>query len=406
MKKYLAMTVAGTVLFGLMQQADAVSQWSRKYDVSCTTCHNAFPRLNPFGEAFMQNGFQMPGDEDGDDIAKLEIGENLNLNELVDIFGIRLNLTPVDYKTDARTEADGTKDDKFDIGNANWLQLFTAGTIFKNVTIFIETEIEQSEIHTSWFTLGFHNLFGQGGLANIRVGRLSALEWHTVSGRLRQIPAIKHQVISRYKSSNGTGDDSVAIAAAYPAIEYYGYNDQFVWAVGIQNGAKSTDPNDEKNLFATLKYYVANEGDFEGTAVSAAYLTGTDTKVIETAEAQNDFYRWSPGVNVRYKGNTDLQVAYFAGSDDNWDLTLADQREVDFDAITAVVGHWLNDLYWVAAQYDKIDSDDDTADFEKATATVYVFPRDNMRVGLYGRVDLDSVGKDVHEAFVNIRTMF
>lgn len=418
MRKLLLLAIVAAFVCAV-HQAGAVSQWSRKYDVSCTTCHSAFPRLNVFGEEFMQNGFQMPGTEDGDEDGKMAIGDRLALNELVDIFGIRLNITPFDYKTNSRKEADGTTGDKLDFGNPNWLQLFTAGTIYKNVTIFIETEITEEDIHTSWFTLGFHNLAGAGSLANIRVGRLSALEWHTMSGRLRQIPAIKHQVISRYKTSGGRGDDSVAIAAAYPAIEYYGYTDLLVWSVGVQNGVHGTDVNDKKNYFGNIKIYLAKSGDFEGSAISVAGLVGTDTGIPEVAdpanpgstvsagqEAENEFWRVTPGVNVRYKDKTDFQIAYFTGSDDNWTLALANEQEVDFAGLSAVIGQWLNELYWVALQYDWINSDDDKQDFEKVTGAAYVFPRENMRIGLIARADLDDVGEDVNEVFMNLRTMF
>ena len=412
----LVVPIVSVILLGLVSQANAVSQWSRKYGVTCTTCHSAFPRLNSFGEEFMMNGFQMPGTEDGDEDAKMAIGERLALNELVDIFGIRLNVTVIDFKTDNRVEADGTLGDTLDIGNPNWLQLFTAGTIFKNVSIFIETEITDEDIHTSWFTLGWHNIGGMGSKANIRVGRLSALEWHTVSGRLRQIPAMKHEVISKYKTSGGKGDDSIAIAAAYPAIEYYGYAGPMVWSVGIQNGAHGKDVNDKKNYFGTIKWFMAQSGDFEGSAISVAGLGGTDTgveditdadgTVVSGQEAENEFWRVTPGLNVRYKETTDFQIAYFNGSDDNWDLDIVNPRTVDFDGLTTVLGHWLNESYWVAAQYDWIDSDDNSKDFEKITGTVYYFPRDNMRIGLIARGDLDNTGEDVHEAFVNIRTMF
>ena len=400
------------------QQAQAVSQWSRKYGVSCTTCHSAFPRLNPFGEDFMQNGFQMAGTQDGDEEGKMAIDDRLALSELVDIFGIRLNVTPVDFKTNARKEADGSVSDKIDFGNPNWLQFFVAGTVYKNVSIFIEMEVTEEDVHVSWYTLGFHNLAGMGGYANVRVGRLSALEWHALSGRLRQIPPLKNQVISAYKTSAGKGDDSVAIAAAYPAIEYYGYTERLVWSLGVQNGSHGTDPNGDKNYFGTVKVYLAKTGDFEGSSVSVAGMYGTDTGIIETpdatdptvvasrAEAQNDFWRASPAVNIRYKDTTDLQVGWFTGSDDNWALAAGDGESVDFNAVSAVLGHWLSEMYWVAAQYDVIDSDEDGQDYEKVTATAYVFPRDNLRAGIIGRLDLNDVGEDVHEVYVNIRTMF
>ncbi len=37
--------------------AFAIPAFARKYQTSCSTCHNDFPELNDFGEAFKKNGF-------------------------------------------------------------------------------------------------------------------------------------------------------------------------------------------------------------------------------------------------------------------------------------------------------------------------------------------------------------
>lgn len=38
----------------------AAPMFARQYNVSCTTCHSAFPKLNAFGKEFMANNFRMP----------------------------------------------------------------------------------------------------------------------------------------------------------------------------------------------------------------------------------------------------------------------------------------------------------------------------------------------------------
>ena len=43
-------------------RAKAIPAFSRKYQTSCTTCHNDYPELNDFGEAFKKNGFKFPKD--------------------------------------------------------------------------------------------------------------------------------------------------------------------------------------------------------------------------------------------------------------------------------------------------------------------------------------------------------
>jgi len=46
--------------FMLPQYASAMPVFARQYNVSCTTCHVAFPRLNSYGEQFMDNNMRMP----------------------------------------------------------------------------------------------------------------------------------------------------------------------------------------------------------------------------------------------------------------------------------------------------------------------------------------------------------
>ena len=45
--------------FSFPQRADAFPGFSRKYNVPCSLCHEAFPKLNDFGQIFRDNGYQM-----------------------------------------------------------------------------------------------------------------------------------------------------------------------------------------------------------------------------------------------------------------------------------------------------------------------------------------------------------
>lgn len=40
--------------------AQSMPAFARQYDISCVACHDAFPRLNAFGEAFAEMNFRMP----------------------------------------------------------------------------------------------------------------------------------------------------------------------------------------------------------------------------------------------------------------------------------------------------------------------------------------------------------
>src|ERR1700751_196946 len=52
------------VMLSSVPKSSAIPAFSRKYQTSCTTCHNNFPELNDFGVAFKKNGFKFPKDDE------------------------------------------------------------------------------------------------------------------------------------------------------------------------------------------------------------------------------------------------------------------------------------------------------------------------------------------------------
>jgi hypothetical protein len=52
------------IVFGSVPRTPAIPAFARKYQTSCSTCHNNFPELNDFGEAFKKNGFKFPKDDE------------------------------------------------------------------------------------------------------------------------------------------------------------------------------------------------------------------------------------------------------------------------------------------------------------------------------------------------------
>jgi len=56
--------VLGSLLVLVVPSGKAIPAFSRKYQTSCTTCHNNYPELNDFGLAFKKRGFKFPTDDE------------------------------------------------------------------------------------------------------------------------------------------------------------------------------------------------------------------------------------------------------------------------------------------------------------------------------------------------------
>jgi hypothetical protein len=411
-KLVLAGAAVSLLVLSLVTQAPGVSQWCRKYNSDCTLCHTGFPRLTYYGEKFMRNGFQLEGSQDGDEEGKKQVDQRLWIDQIENFFGIRLSFTPLQVKTNAIT-VDGDKKTSVDIGQTDWVQLFTAGTIFKNTSIFIETELqtESQKVKNNWFTLGFHNLLGTQGVANLRLGQISALEWHSTSGRLRMIPNVKVDAVE-FKPSAGKGEDSPTLAAGMPGVEFYGYKGPVVYSAGVVNGGSFTDKNVDKNVFGTLRLE-KTAGNLEGSAITFWGMRGVDTDSTASAttiQQRNIYWRLSPGFNLRHKG-LDIAASFFYGEDDNWTLVNTGKVNNIFRAASVQVGYIFTPAWYAVLQYDKVETENSkTLESHKLTPSVWFFPRSNMRLGLTGRIDLQEeepiIHPDkLHEFIITIRTM-
>ncbi|MGZ4837615.1 MAG: hypothetical protein ACXVZR_03635 [Terriglobales bacterium] len=62
----LAIVFAVLVVAALVTppKANGIPAFARKYQTSCTTCHDNFPHLNDFGKAFKDAGFKFPSDDE------------------------------------------------------------------------------------------------------------------------------------------------------------------------------------------------------------------------------------------------------------------------------------------------------------------------------------------------------
>lgn len=368
--------------------ASATSQWARKYGVSCTMCHQGFPRLNTFGEEFMRNGYQMPGDEK-------EARERLALDDVANLFGLRLNLTPVSAHVKSGTTV---------YGNPNWLQFFVAGSISRNISIFIENEITTSGAHFSWYKLGFHNLLGTKAL-NVTVGNLSPVDFSSFSNRLRITPAEKNEFFE-VKSSLGKGEASVNSSSARPGAMLYGDLGSVTYYAGLSSGVATPTSNDTLNTWVGARYNIGAKA-ISGSNLSMTYYEGTDVKNGgKSTQVSNDYYWVMPAFNLR-TGPVDLQAAVRLGHEDNYLLTTGDSVKADgYLGYGVTASYTFSDKWQSAFLYDNITSGDMTGlGKEWFTPSVTYFVADNIRMSAYYKRDIRANGQN-DKAYCNIRVMF
>lgn len=149
----------------------AIPAFARKYTLNCTACHTAPPRLNTFGERFLENGYQLPGTEDGGITGKQTLGD-LSLDDFANYTGVRLRgnvLRGRHFKQQNPLTAEaGVVQNNIELGFPEIFSLFTAGSLTKNIGFFAELEsnLEESSTGIERAFLTFNNLGGTNVACN------------------------------------------------------------------------------------------------------------------------------------------------------------------------------------------------------------------------------------------------
>jgi hypothetical protein len=435
----IALAAAAFLLAMMMPDAArATSQWTRKTGRSCQSCHTVFPRLNISGENYLRNGYQLesshrkaptkvssldnPAPAEAQQEEKVEEARRGTFIESVNnLFGFRLNMTPVMLETHSlQKDAGADKTNRVTIGSPVWIQMFVAGSFYKDISFFSELEYAQSAFKFNWFYFNFTNL-AQSRWVNFQVGNISPLEFASYPNRLPQLPNIKGEVFL-IKSSNGAGEESIDMSSSRPGIQYYGRNAWGLVYAGISPGTKAADVNQFKQYWAGLVLRATDRvGDFEGTSATFHYYRGTDTKYTgqETADPQipqveNSFTRFSPQVNIRYREQVDVQAAYVMGKDDNRGLVANSTGEFKYKGVAFEGGYMPRRMVHLGVHYDKYSSDNKlptgkpVIEFHRIVPAVTYVINQNFRASVYyekNLLDIPSAQK-VDKLYLNLRTMF
>jgi len=291
--------------------AEAIPAFARKYDMTCNACHTRQPRLNIFGQRFLENGYQLPGTEDGGSTMKSLFGGPLNgvtLDEISNYFAVRLraDIQKPSFSSDTTPMANQGVDDDVDIVFPRTINLFFAGTATKNVSFFFEAEYDTQEDGES--SLGFERtmlIFSNIGghqVANIKIGQFDPSSFFSFPTHRQQLNPIKAE----------------ADANQFPPP--IGRIPLLPLAFASKMFGLTTGPNNGSDDLSILPYepYLFNAPVQKGVSVhgrpfgpNLLYQVGVTQN--DTAEDKSET-RWDPYVMLRYDMlNSDYSALQFSG---------------------------------------------------------------------------------------------
>ncbi len=150
-------------------QAYGIPAFARKYGLPCSACHEAWPMLNNFGQTFKDNGYQLGNGKDAPIYQEPSYWpvmfrtqafwhrENNNRQVIDAISG-----NPGSGQVESSVTTAG-----FDLAGVDFI---TAGTLYKNISFFVQPFIGNSNITLSQAWARLDNLAGSRWL-NLKLGK-------------------------------------------------------------------------------------------------------------------------------------------------------------------------------------------------------------------------------------------
>jgi hypothetical protein len=402
-------------LFASVPKTSAIPAFSRKYQTSCTTCHNNYPELNDFGEAFKKNGFKFPKDDDvfvkeppvllGSKAQKEAFPGAVYPGEIPGYLPIAFRYEGnfnLNRKQPPGVVAQNGFAPRTDLFVPNTFTILAVGSFGQNLSFWIDDDISVGAANADggmgdgW--LKYNDLGHKFGLPknalNVRFGQFE------LDLPFTQAKSIYLSPYDIYGEGNvagtlGTANNSTIFGSPQRGIEFGGTpnNGNFDWSVAITNGSNTgTAARSSKDVYVRLSQKFNLERDPESrNAIQAAGPTGPrDHTSIRVgflyyygknqqnqdgvlfpglATIEEPFYRVGGDLRFKYRKLEMYGLGMF-GHDDNHIVTpgapptIAGAPAVKFSGGFAGANYWFYPWLIGTFHYDAVNSH---ADFVNGT---------------------------------------
>ncbi len=366
-----AATVVLLATLGLAADpAAAIPAFARKYRVSCSTCHDPFPRLKPFGDEFAANGFRMPDPSQEPTRDTHDTGDPL-------LHLVRSVPLAVRMEGHLAAHQDAAAESDFE---TPWVfKLLSGGPIAPRISYYVYFILEKGEIEgleDAYFH--FSKLFG-GGI-DLIFGQFQVSD--PLFKRELRLERNDYEIYRTHvgeASANLTYDRGAMFFGTMPGDIDAVF--QVVNGNGIPKGEFDNDSN--KNLALRLAR------EFGPVRVG---LFGYWGKEKAESGASDEIVYWGPDLHIAPGGRWELNLQYLERTDDDPFFTGADAADyVTRGGFAELLffpqgadGRWA-----LAALYNRIESDDPTVPVEDGSFTVSYLAARNIRILAEAGHDLD-----------------
>ena len=343
----------------VIQDAEAVPAFARRYRISCNTCHAPFPKLKPYGDDFAGAGFILEEEENERDY--VTAGD--------DILWLNKDF-PIAAKFEAYAVAEQNDETETDLQSPYGLKLFSGGTLYRNIGYYFYfymsergevAGIEDAYVH-------FDNVFGSN--LDIMVG-----QFQTSDPLMKRELRLSYEDYVIYKSRVGNSMTNLAYDRGVMLV--YGIEKTGTDVIGIVvngNGIPEAGSDHKFDVDKCKNFGLrVNQGVGELGSIGLFYYTGKESSTTWGEQMSNSMVYWGPDFNVGM-GPFELTAQYLVRTDTN-PLFNNTTKDIATNGIVAelIFAPQLDRSRWyLTALYNKIDSDLD--DFPEELENFGAFP--------------------------------
>ncbi len=359
------------------EQAMAIPAFARKYRMSCTTCHNPFPRLKPYGDDFAGNGFVLEDQE--------------SPRYYVDTGDMGLSLLrefPVAMRIESYAIVDETNDKNMDFRTPYKVKFLTGGSLSDHVSYYLYFYFdERGEVEglDDAFIM-FNNMLGQD--LDIYVGQF-ALSDPMLKSELR----LTYEDYVPYKQTVGGSsirlsyDRGLMFTWGLPTNTGTGLTAMIVNGNGI--GSANPDHSFDSDANKVFAGHLSQDiGDIAGLGLFG--LFGSEEN---SAAVANDVNIMGANLGVGL-GPVDLSGQYLMRTDTDPTFTGSPPDDVITNGMIAEAVYWPHgdqSTWFLTALYNQITSDEMPAmDYQSVTGHFGYLVRTNVRLGVEGTYDMEN----------------
>ncbi len=240
------------LLLANIQPAYGIPAFARKYGLPCSACHEAWPMLNNFGQHFKDNGYQLGNDRDAP------------IYQEPSYWPIMFRTTPIWHRennnrqlidaipgspTNGQVEASVTTSG-FDLQGVD---LITAGTLYKNISFFVQPFIGNSGINLNQSWVRLDNLAGSSWL-NVKMGKFE-LDEPISQERSLTLNNTGQEYYTYFFTPPGDHNAFVGIGFPQLGVELSGHNDTTRYSVAVvtdSSGGTGLPTNQAYDVYANV----------------------------------------------------------------------------------------------------------------------------------------------------------